>query len=1096
MKALVCALLVAMVFNDVRPQALVLMINDMINSRGEIVDRLYLARQNANIVDNFGSSLPRAEAAIDANEREYHVTVGPITGVASANYVYASLFNPSGSGRTVLVKRLMVRANAVAAANYVNVSVRRITTATIGSQITAADIPKKNASSSNPVAEVRSTNPTVTFVGTADSRLLGQPMPGAIGHEYSYREIVFDETDEPIVLQPGEGIAVYQEAAGDTDQRVRATFEWEEVTAAPAAADEYMLALPRVENAAATNYVYNTFFNPGTSTRAAVIKRIWFGSETCDNAAVYRNNIIVKRVSAASGGTYVAPVNIPKKHTGSPSSIIDVRHTGATVTQVGGADARLLHVTPCGAAGEQSGWYEFDTRPEDEQIVVKPGEGIALVSEYVGDIDQINRMFIEWKEVSMASVPAEEGEYLWSSGKVGTAAALGTTFFTAYNPNTSGRTALVKRIVIRATASTTATYNTLNFQRISTSTTGTLIAAADIPKKNSSTTNSVMQIRWCGATCATTITTSYVGNRSILANGLSDSGILKAVGPAAVGQLHGHVEMVFMPNEPLVLRPGEGIGVYNNFRAGDVDQGVKISIEWDEETTVATDANRYVIDIGAMQGDIGASYNYATFFNPAASTKTVLIKKTALRVNATNTATHSPIQVKRISAASGGNLIVATDIPKKDTNASTSAVEIRRGGVTATYAQSVDAQFLAVQTPAAVASAAALAQMGWKELSFIDDEPIVLQPGEGIVLNNNAAASPNHILYWYLEWEEVLNANMPAPEGDYLMSIGPVTGATANSYVYATLFNPATSSRLLVLTRAGIRANRTGAPTAPSYIPITLRKIATSTGGTQILPANVPEKNASTSPTIAEIRRGGPSVLFTGATTSRLFGVTAPGVVQQSIAITENEFVFGDEFILRPGEGMALYQESNSGDANLQYYMTMQWREASIPAPPQSLTFSISDNAIGFGTLLPGAARYATGNGAGSSTDSAAAHSITVSTNASDGYTVFLDGSTLTCSECAGATITAIGATATSSGVGTEQFGIRATVGTGTGVVAAPYNTVDWALDTAAFPDTFATGTGDGVTTQYDIRYIGNIAAQSEAGTYTANLTYIVTGTF
>ena len=98
-----------------------------------------------------------------------------------------------------------------------------------------------------------------------------------------------------------------------------------------------------------------------------------------------------------------------------------------------------------------------------------------------------------------------------------------------------------------------------------------------------------------------------------------------------------------------------------------------------------------------------------------------------------------------------------------------------------------------------------------------------------------------------------------------------------------------------------------------------------------------------------------------------------------------------------------------------------------------------------------------------------------------------LDGATLT---SGGNTITAIGGTATASSAGSEQFGLRAIVNSGTGSAVAPYNGSNWALDTAAFPDQIASGSGDGVTTVFGVRYIGNISANTENGTYSAVLTY------
>jgi hypothetical protein len=161
----------------------------------------------------------------------------------------------------------------------------------------------------------------------------------------------------------------------------------------------------------------------------------------------------------------------------------------------------------------------------------------------------------------------------------------------------------------------------------------------------------------------------------------------------------------------------------------------------------------------------------------------------------------------------------------------------------------------------------------------------------------------------------------------------------------------------------------------------------------------------------------------------------------------------------------------------------------------QSLTFSISDTAIGFGNLNSAAARFATGDATGSATDTGA-HDLVVGTNASNGYSLTATGTTLTCSGCGGATITAIGGTAVASSVGTEQFGMRFTASGGTGAVSAPYNGANYAFDTAAFPDQVASASGASANTTYSARYLANIAANTEAGSYSATLTYVATANF
>ena len=86
--------------------------------------------------------------------------------------------------------------------------------------------------------------------------------------------------------------------------------------------------------------------------------------------------------------------------------------------------------------------------------------------------------------------------------------------------------------------------------------------------------------------------------------------------------------------------------------------------------------------------------------------------------------------------------------------------------------------------------------------------------------------------------------------------------------------------------------------------------------------------------------------------------------------------------------------------------------------------------------------------------------------------------------------------TATTALVGTEQFGLRATTTSGNGTVDSLYAGALWAFDTAAFPDVLATGPGDEVDTIFGVRYISNIASNSDVGSYSSVITYIVTSSF
>jgi len=158
----------------------------------------------------------------------------------------------------------------------------------------------------------------------------------------------------------------------------------------------------------------------------------------------------------------------------------------------------------------------------------------------------------------------------------------------------------------------------------------------------------------------------------------------------------------------------------------------------------------------------------------------------------------------------------------------------------------------------------------------------------------------------------------------------------------------------------------------------------------------------------------------------------------------------------------------------------------------ESLTFTISDNSIGFGTLSASDDFFATGDTNGSATE-VEAHTLVVGTNATNGYTMTLNGATLTSGSD---TITAIGSSNTASSAGTEQFGLRIDESGGSGVVSAPYADTGFAFDTAAFPDQVASAAGASANTTYSVRYLANITPSTEAGAYTATLTYVATANF
>ena len=155
----------------------------------------------------------------------------------------------------------------------------------------------------------------------------------------------------------------------------------------------------------------------------------------------------------------------------------------------------------------------------------------------------------------------------------------------------------------------------------------------------------------------------------------------------------------------------------------------------------------------------------------------------------------------------------------------------------------------------------------------------------------------------------------------------------------------------------------------------------------------------------------------------------------------------------------------------------------------ESITFSLSANSVSFGALSVSAATTGT-------------HTFDVATNGAGGAVVTYSGSTLT---SGGDTIAAM-SSATTSSVGTEQFGINlkdnATPNVGAecsgsapiAAAATGYATADNFKFVSG--DTVASASNSINTSTCTISYLANIAGTTEPGTYETTLTYIASGTF
>src|SRR3990167_1668870 len=165
----------------------------------------------------------------------------------------------------------------------------------------------------------------------------------------------------------------------------------------------------------------------------------------------------------------------------------------------------------------------------------------------------------------------------------------------------------------------------------------------------------------------------------------------------------------------------------------------------------------------------------------------------------------------------------------------------------------------------------------------------------------------------------------------------------------------------------------------------------------------------------------------------------------------------------------------------------------------ESITFTITDTTIGFGTLTSANARWATGDLAGSASDTTFAHNMTIATNATTGYGITYNGATLT--NLASDTITVASITNNADGTpGNEEFGLGLDR-SGDAVIAAAYDhnatpaSRDWAFVDGVTTSIVTEG-GPTDTETIGAFYLGNIAGTTEAGAYSTNITYIATGIF
>lgn len=243
-------------------------------------------------------------------------------------------------------------------------------------------------------------------------------------------------------------------------------------------------------------------------------------------------------------------------------------------------------------------------------------------------------------------------------------------------------------------------------------------------------------------------------------------------------------------------------------------------------------------------------------------------------------------------------------------------------------------------------------------------------------------------------------------------------------------------------------------------------------------------------------------VTLTAPTDATTGEVTAGRCVQLKIGSNATQGGAGATVVTNPSAGnydvditSELGTTDDSGSGSISIIADEQVSVTSTV--DQSITFTVDDNTIGFGALSASAAAWATGNLAGSASDTVA-HTMTIATNAATGWAISYNGATLT---SGGNTIDVASITNDADGTqASEQFGMGfSTSGNSTVVAAYDHNATAGSRDWAFLASTTTTVFSEAVATATETIsafYLANIATTTEPGTYTTTITYIASGTF
>jgi len=174
----------------------------------------------------------------------------------------------------------------------------------------------------------------------------------------------------------------------------------------------------------------------------------------------------------------------------------------------------------------------------------------------------------------------------------------------------------------------------------------------------------------------------------------------------------------------------------------------------------------------------------------------------------------------------------------------------------------------------------------------------------------------------------------------------------------------------------------------------------------------------------------------------------------------------------------------------------------------ESLTFCVYTATCGAGVVNPTKLGTGVDNILNASTATGAISKMDASTNASSGYVITYMAGSLASS---GDTITDAGGAATTFTAGTSKFGINlkanstaltpagalGAANTGSGVVIAPYATVDQIAFVSGAPQTVAnTGGVPQASSTYTVTYAAQAGNTTKPGAFTTTFNWICTGSF